>query len=71
MTIMVMGSPGPMGWLGSGGGGSSAPFWPCEGDDVTSSGCSGWKPLGTTALGITETARGFSDARRVVFSLLH
>ena len=70
MTTMVMGSPGPIGWVGSGGGGSRADLsaWSCEG--LTSDGLNGSKLLGTIALGMTETARGLREARRVVFSLL-
>lgn len=70
--MIVIGSPGRSGWLGSGGGGSRASFEePWRWEDLASSwGWRGRKLLGTRALGITETASGFREARRVVFSLL-
>ena len=68
--MMVIGSPGPMGWLGSGGGGNSVPFAPCNWASFASCGCNGRKFDATTAFGMTETASGLREARSVVFSLL-
>lgn len=68
--MTVIGSPGPRGWLGSGGGGSKAPFSLCRCNDLTSWGCRGRKLLATTAFGMTDTLNGLRLARSVVFSLL-
>ena len=59
-----------MGWVGSGGGGSKALLSAWSWETFVSFGSKGWKLLGTIALGITETASGLREARRVVFSLL-
>ena len=68
--MMVIGSPGLMCWLWSGGGGNRVPFAPWSWASFASCGCSGRKFDATTALGMTETASGLREARRVVFSLL-
>ena len=58
---MVIMSFGPRRW-GEGSGAKPAP-----GEDGESL---GWKFSATTALGMTETINGSSEARRTVFSLL-
>lgn len=70
MTTMVMVSFGPTGCEGSGGGGSKLFLSLCWAISCASPGCRGRKLEATTAFGIADTARGFSEARRVVFSLL-
>lgn len=67
--MIVIGSSGPIGWLGSGGGGSKADWEFCD-RRMASPACIGRKLEATTAFGMTETLSGFRLARRVVFSLL-